>query len=927
MAQSVTSQSDFNPTDLRSPYEEQTVSPAHPRNPFRRQTSWVNPSARYQHLAPVDQDIAEQDEFGYEHERAEAHGLGLSNVPSSAGASIVKRKPIHPLPSPDPYASGHFSQATTAQNSGNLGVENGSGLRWAVPSTSSIYSQQEGPYKHMPDNTHLITHDHAGGSHACPTRGDLLKPGWTGFTILILVLGVFSWVFSAVLLGLGVARPRWGRRIGTHGALSYDAATLLSALVSKLVELSFCTTFVATLGQILTRRAFASAGTTPGKQGISLAEMNMRLWIMQPGTLITHWTGAKFVLTTLLGVVTLIAALSATFYTTAAEALVSPKLKFGRNETLQLYGQVSTSYSNVKWLAEACDTPVPTTSDPLSRGTTCLQIDFAGNGYRNLNSWLSAWKEVQDSGDNVEQAALRPRPPPTAVLYDNTTVHGQWIKPSGENITADSAKFGRYVQNATIVMPHNNVLQAARYSRNKQILQPNDLQGAGAYYLSAAVPAPAINALCVGIQTTEVAPLILNHSTYDGLFRNFTTPIDHIFNWSMTPDNINTWPHPWFEKAPKEFNTIANTTNGTGNPANFIIAKPPSTVTTNDYVICGVRSFLFNNCSTNLFVASSGSDLSVHCNSAKKVDPQIWKPYAETVNKTSPPPMVVQAPDYRLVSFEWVRAVGLTSGVHDGDASAERLLTQLIPPFSKDSPIKLSPTMPSIAEALCVLSSYTLLVGSSSSPFVHYWDYAYAENNILGQPAEVRFPAILSYKDYSSGGDQNWKGIFYVILATVFILNTFCLICLLYYFLRYGEVTDYTEPQNLFALAINSPPSNLLAGACGAGPSSQMLGKKWCVDMLVPEKGDDGVTSVSGIDPQHVSPGAPHFFVRYPEEEPLLASAVNTPTTTNRFSTLLSPSSPAFKRRSKRSSMGKPLSEYEMEESPAVAQYMKLVGR
>ena len=370
-----------------------------------------------------------------------------------------------------------------------------------------------------------------------------------------------------------------------------------------------------------------------------------------------------------------------------------------------------------------------------------------GRGGPNLNSWLSAWKDVQDSGDDVEQAALRPRPPPTAILYDNTTVHGQWIKPSGENITADSAKFGRYVHNATVVMPHNGVLQAARYTRNRQILQPSDLQGAGAYYLSAAVPAPAINALCVGIQAAEVEPLILNYSTYDGKARNFTTPIDNIFNWSMTPDLKTTWPHPWFEKAPKEFNTIANTTNTMGNPANFIIAKPPKTVATNDYVICGIRSFLFNNCSTNLFVASSGSELSVHCNSAKAVDPQIWKPYAETVNKTNPPPMFIQAPDYRFVSFEWVRAVGLTSGVHDGDASAERLLTQLIPPFSKGTAILPNPTMPSLAEALCVLSSYTLLVSSSNSPFVHYWDYAYSENNILTRPDEVTFPAILSYKD------------------------------------------------------------------------------------------------------------------------------------------------------------------------------------
>lgn len=935
MAQSTSSQVDFIPSELRSPSEEQTATPIHGRNPFRRQPSWVNPSSRYQHVAPADQAISECDDFDYEHERAEAHGLGLQNVPSSSAASVVKRKPIKPLTSPDPYMSNTpFSQATTAPNSSGLGVDYGSGVKWASAEPtpqSSRYSLQESPYKHVADNAHLISHSHGGGSHRCPTQGDLLKSGWTWFTSLILVLGVFSWVFSAILLGIGIARPRWGHRIGTNGAMSYDAATLLSALMSKLVELSFCTTFVATLGQILTRRAFANASSVPGKQGISLAEMNMRLWIMQPGTLITHFSGAKYVMTSLLGVVALAAAFSATFYTTAAEALVSPKLKFGNNQTLRLYGEVSSSYGNINWLTQTCETPISAAADSESRGVTCLQIDLAGNGYRNLNSWLTAWKDTQSSADNVQEAASRPRPPPTAVLYDNTTVHGKWIKPSNENITADSAKYGRLVQNATIVMPHNNVVQAARYFKNRQILQPNDLQGAGAYYLKAAVPAPGINALCVGIQEHEVKPLILNSSRYDGKPRNFSTPIDSIFGWSNTPVIANgTYYHPWFEKLPINYNTIANTTRTYwGNPSTYLIAKPPpNQIKTNDYVICGLRSFVFSNCSTSLFVASSGSELSVHCNSAKTTDPETWKPYAATINKTEEAlPMVVSSPDYESISIEWIKAVGLTSGVHDGNASAERLLTQLVPPYSNDTPTVLSPNLPSLAEALCVLSSYTLLLSSTNSPFVHYWDYAYSENGILPQPAEVSFPAILSYRDYASGGDQEWKGVFYVILAAVFILNTFCLCCLLYYYIRYGEVTDYTEPQNLFALAINSPPSQLLAGACGGGPSSQMLGRKWCVDMVVPEKAEDGYETADGGGHQHGTPGAPHFFVRYPEEEPLLSSAVNTPVTTSRFSALLSPSSPALKRRLKRSSTGRPLSEYEMDESPAVAQYMKLVGR
>lgn len=940
MAKSTSSQTDFNTSELRSPHQEQTLSSPHTRNPFRRQSSWVNPSSRYQHLAPVDLDIAERDYVQYEQDAVETHGLGLRNIPSTSTSSPVKRKPIKESASPDPYTSSTpFSQATTAPNSSSLSVDKRN--IWESTPQSSSFHLQESPYGHVPDNTLLIPHDHGDSAHGCPTHGDLLKTGWTWFTVLILVLGVLSWVFSAILFGIGIARPRWGRRIGTNGALSYDAATLLSALISKVVELTFCTTFVATLGQILSRRAFANARTVPGKQGISLAEMNMRLWIMQPGTLLTHWTGARHVLTTLLGVVALSAAFSATFYTTAAEALVSPKLKFGGNQTLRLYGQVSTSYGNINWLTKTCNTPISAATDAVNRGISCLQIDLAGNGYRNLNSWLTAWTELQSSADNIEQAAARPRPPPTAVMYDNTTVHGKWITLSSENITEDSSKYGRLVQTATIVMPHNNVVQAARYPKNRQILQPNDLQGAGAYYLKAAVPAPGAKVLCVGIQDHEVAPLV-NQTLYEGVPQNISTPIDEIFGWSNTPDNSQgTYHHPWFEKLPIVYNTLANTTRTVwGDPSTYIIVKPPPEPATNDYVICGLQSFTFSNCSTSLFVASSGSELTVHCNSETTLDPQIWKSYAETINKTEKAlPMMTSSADYESVSVEWVKAVGLTSGLNDGNASAERVLSQLVPAYSNGTETVLSPNLPSLAEALCVLASYTLLLSSTDSPFVHYWDYAYSEGGVLPQPAEVTFPAILSYKDYASGGDQEWKGVFYIILAAVFVLNTFCLICLLYYFIRYGEVTDYTEPQNLFALAINSPPSRFLAGACGAGPSSEMLRRKWCVDMTVPEGGEEAHQSRTPKDKgqrdnAHGTPAeAPHFFVRYPEEEPLLASNVNTPTTTNRFSALLSlnSSSPALRKRHlrvrRKHIASSPPSQFEVDDTPTVAQYMKLAGR
>jgi hypothetical protein len=62
-------------------------------------------------------------------------------------------------------------------------------------------------------------------------------------------------------------------------------------------------------------------------------------------------------------------------------------------------------------------------------------------------------------------------------------------------------------------------------------------------------------------------------------------------------------------------------------------------------------------------------------------------------------------------------------------------------------------------------------------------------------------------------------------------MNIFVLI---YFLLHRGLVTDFSEPPNLFALAVNSPPSHLLAGSCGGGPE----GKQYMVNWFVNTEGD-----------------------------------------------------------------------------------------
>jgi hypothetical protein len=62
-------------------------------------------------------------------------------------------------------------------------------------------------------------------------------------------------------------------------------------------------------------------------------------------------------------------------------------------------------------------------------------------------------------------------------------------------------------------------------------------------------------------------------------------------------------------------------------------------------------------------------------------------------------------------------------------------------------------------------------------------------------------------------------------------MNIFVLI---YFIFHRGLVTDFSEPPNLFALAVNSPPSQALAGSCGGGPE----GKQYMVNWFVNHEGE-----------------------------------------------------------------------------------------
>lgn len=118
----------------------------------------------------------------------------------------------------------------------------------------------------------------------------------------MLILSVFSTVFSFIWLLIAIRKPQYGHTIGPHGQITPQNASSLFTAMAKLIELSFATVVVAFLGQVLSRRALRES------KSITIAEMSMRSWILQPGTMVTHWHSVRHAGFTFLGTIVLVAA-------------------------------------------------------------------------------------------------------------------------------------------------------------------------------------------------------------------------------------------------------------------------------------------------------------------------------------------------------------------------------------------------------------------------------------------------------------------------------------------------------------------------------------------------------------------------------------------------------------------------------------------
>lgn len=130
-----------------------------------------------------------------------------------------------------------------------------------------------------------------------------------------MILAVYSVVLSGVWLGLAIAKPHYGRFISVTGTVRPETAPTITAGIAKSIELAFVTVFIAFVGQSLSRKAI-------GKESdITIADFELRTFIMQPGALFIRWRSLTYSGRTVLGVLAVLASLSAMLYTTASDAL------------------------------------------------------------------------------------------------------------------------------------------------------------------------------------------------------------------------------------------------------------------------------------------------------------------------------------------------------------------------------------------------------------------------------------------------------------------------------------------------------------------------------------------------------------------------------------------------------------------------------
>jgi hypothetical protein len=548
----------------------------------------------------------------------------------------------------------------------------------------------------------------------------------------IIFICSLSTALSASFAFLAMKGQRYGDYVGNHpkARMSRSTAIIWTSVVAKTIELSFVTGVVALLGQVLSRRALINSS-----QGVTLYELTMWRWIVQPGTLVTTTT-ARYAGISVLGVLTLLCTILSTVYGTAATALVQPVPRQSDWHSKTMVGSVMTDFANYEYIESLCPSPIP---DKEYANVTCLQLDWAGTNYYNFGKFLSSWGDMVKSNKGTSMKQEQ-RPTWIGLPYANTTVVPQWI--DVVDTTEMSKKNQRVINSVSLALPHIGVSNAVSDMRN-DMPRSDTSDVIKAYSLWASVPSPVTRVLCVHMNETELAPIVygawnndkLNATEWtetpgkqDATTTNMTV-VDELFGWTKKDNESMLDYPPVFAKYPKPFNTIFNHTfNSWERPAIYLLGQGGSYYggknLTGQYPLCKLEMDISARCSTVHSVSVSGSKVKALCDD-RAADMAYFKtqPNATTIRNVS---------GWKKFGLAWVNSLSLQTGMEDAEATSARNFMQL-QLDSQASDVKLDPLSPSLAETLAITASYSLLMSFEDAPFVHYW-VSVAMNRLVESP-------------------------------------------------------------------------------------------------------------------------------------------------------------------------------------------------
>ena len=235
------------------------------------------PLHRHDHLradSAVEEDASDQ---GADVSQQDGHGLGISSLVEQKRVSI-SRKPVG--------SKRRSANSGTADLLLSPMVAYRVGDDRADQEPEEIFRTQSNPSLHQPftaDSDCEPLHKSFPPSKSefecrLKKRPESARGSW--LAVSVLVLSIYSTVFSGVWLVIAITKLEYGRSI-SRGGLAFVTASTLYAAFAKSIELSFVTVFVAFIGQVLSKRALLQP------RGVTMAEMTMRSWVMQPGSYIS----------------------------------------------------------------------------------------------------------------------------------------------------------------------------------------------------------------------------------------------------------------------------------------------------------------------------------------------------------------------------------------------------------------------------------------------------------------------------------------------------------------------------------------------------------------------------------------------------------------------------------------------------------------